>query len=159
MAKVRVTKALCLRDSMDSKIIIESIWEDEDLFEVRVSGGSKGFSGIADCYTNRTTIKNLAVSLEGYPKKIGDEISFTSGENQSQSYFALHFKCKGGSGHVSVRVNISYIDNFMNGPEETYKAEFELEVERAAIDRFSKSLAALSESKLKDVRSELNGKT
>ncbi|WP_276680823.1 hypothetical protein [Thalassolituus oleivorans] len=144
---------------MDPKISIESIWEDESVFEVKFQASSGGFAGIANCYTNRESIAELASSIEGFPKSIDQEVNFSSGESDNLSYFSLRFRCIDRSGHVSVRVKVAHIVTYTNKQKEFNVSEFDLAVEPAAVDLFSRSLETLSKAKLHEVKAELRGKT
>ena len=144
---------------MEAHISIESIWEDEDLFEVRVNASNGLFSGQADCYTNRDEIAKLAESVEGFPVRIGQEVTFTTGESDSSSFVSLGFKCVDGSGHVVVRVKVAHIATYTNSDQEKYVSEFDIKVEASAIDAFVKAVKLLSKESLGEVKAILQGKT
>ncbi len=145
---------------MDSKLEITSIWEDDDgLFEVRVEASNGLFSGTADCYTDRETIGELSLAIEGFPKRIDQEVRFTTGERDDLSFFSLFFKCKDSSGHVILRVKVAHIESYTNASKERYISEFDIPLEASAIDVFARSLNALSKSKLGEVKATLRGNT
>ncbi len=142
---------------MEPAISIESIWEDESLLEVRIIASNGLFSATSDCYTNRDEIEKLATLIEGFPKKIGQEVQYTTGENDSISYFTLNLKCKDGSGHIIARVKIAHIVSYTNSEQENYVSEFDLRVEASGIDNFVSSLKKLSKAKLGEVEAKLYG--
>ena len=144
---------------MKANLSIESIWEDEDLFEVRVKASNGLFSGSADCYTNRDEIAKLAESIQGFPKRIGQEVLFSTGGRDDISFFSLSFKCIDGSGHVIARIKVAHIDSYINAPQENYIAEFDIKVEASAIDVFVNSLKSLSKENIGQISATLQGKT
>lgn len=144
---------------MDSKLEIISIWEDEDLFEVKVIASNGSFSGISDCYTNREEIAKLSEDIDGFPKSIDQEVCFTTGEREDLSYFSLFFKCRDGAGHVVLRVKVAHIVSYTNTAQVKDISEFDIQLEASAIDAFARSLNALSKSKLGSVNAILLGKT
>ena len=137
---------------MTNFLRIESIWEDDDLFEVRVSASNGLFSAVSNCYTNRGDIAELANLIEGFPKRIGQEVYFSTGEGNDLSFFSLRFKCKDLAGHSILRVKIAHIISYANAEKEHYTSEFDLEIEAAAIDNFTRSVDLLSRSKLGEVQ-------
>ena len=128
---------------MKPKLEIASIWEDDDLFEVRITASNLYFSGTAECYTTREEIQSLATSLKDFPLENSQVVSFSTGENINNSFFNLQFKTTNASGHTAVRVKIMHIYS-SNLPKEISSSEFDLPVEPAAIDRFASSLNLLA---------------
>lgn len=144
---------------MASKIEFKSIWEDSDLFEVRISASNDCFSGIADCYTIRSEIKKLGELLKGFPKSIDAKCSFSTFGSEDYSYFNLDFKCTDGSGHVKVRVKVVHSILYSNAKTEYYSSEFDIDVEPSKIDIFVPQLIKLAETGIGEVTAILEGKT
>lgn len=142
---------------MNNFLNLKSVWEDEDIFEVRVMSSNQKFSGEADCYTTRNDMKSLASLLTGFPKNISDQVSFTTVEGDDLSYFGVTFKCVNGLGHIKARVKIVHI--FERSFDERIKevSEFEFGVEASAIDLFAKSVFKLANEKVGDVNAQLIG--
>ena len=144
---------------MKPYLSIKSIWEDESLFEVRVTASNGSFSGAADCYTNRDEIIKLAESVEGFPKRIGQVVTFTTSEREDLSFFTLQFKCVDGSGHIVMRVKVAHIVSYSNAEQEKCISEFDIKVEASSIDTFVKSVKSLAMEGLGEVRAILHGNT
>ncbi|RNL64667.1 hypothetical protein [Zhongshania marina] len=144
---------------MEQYLKIKSIWEDDSLFEVRVTASNGRFSGQADCYTNREHIGSLASLIEGFPTKVGQEVEFTTGESDDLSYFTLALKCIDGSGHITARVKVAHIVTYTNTPQEKDFAEFEFGIEASAIDTFVRNIKRLAKAKIGEINAKLNGKT
>jgi hypothetical protein len=144
---------------MESKLVIKSIWEDEDLFEVQIAASNGLFSGIANCYTLRSEMSKLGELVHGFPKNSDDQVSFTTYGNNNFSYFSIFFKCKDLSGHVVARIKVAHIVNYSDGTREDYLSEFDMEAEPAAIDIFSSSIAQLAGAKIGEISAVLQGKT
>ena len=143
---------------MESFLEIKPIWEDESLFEVRVTASNGHFSGAAKCYTNREILSSFAHSLKGYPKELGQEINFSTGERNDLSYFNLSFKSINGTGHLILRIKIAHIVKYSAKPTESFMSEFDLEVEPAAIDNFTNSLKNVCVAKIEGNSAKLIGK-
>ncbi len=137
---------------------IKSIWEDDGLFKIRVTSSNGSFSGQADCYTNREQIGALASAIDGFPTKVGQEVTFTTGEREDLSYFTISLKCVDRSGHVTARVKIAHIVTYSNAPQEKDIAEFQFNVEASAIDIFVSNIKRLATSQIGEVNATLSGK-
>jgi hypothetical protein len=144
---------------MNKKIEINSIWEDESLLEIKIFGSNGDFSGTANCYTNREKIIELGEMLNGFPKSLEDKVYFSTGESDTSSYFSLTLKILNGSGHIKARIKIAHIQTFTNTEQENYLSEFDLPLEPAAIDNFSKQLIVLSKSRIGECSATLQSKT
>lgn len=143
---------------MRAGIEISSVWEDVDLFEVSVRASNGKFRGEATCYTTRLEIEKLSESIAGFPKSTRDDVRFSTFLNNDNSYFTLQFICVDSSGHVAVLVKVADLRCYSNARPDRNVAEFELEIEPAAIDRFSAELARLSSANIGDVTAVLDGK-
>jgi len=144
---------------MNPIIEITSIWEDEHLFEVQFFASNGKFSGVVDCYTLRSEIEEFAKLITGFPKSLNDEVEFTTGPNDTMSYFSVVFRCIDNKGHVNVRVKVNHIVTYSNLPKENYFSEFDISVDPASIDRFTASLHELSKCELGTVKAVLLGTT
>lgn len=134
---------------------IESIWEDDDLFEIIVHAANQVFSETAKCYTTRNEIRNFGNLIAGFPKTTDQEVTFSTGSNENTSNFTIHFKCTDKSGHILARVHIAHIEIFSNAPEENYTAEFDLQLEANTIDLFSKSIIRISNSEIGKAKAKI----
>ena len=144
---------------MHPAIEIISVWEDETLFEVSIRANNRKFCGEARCYTTRGEIKSLCNRIGGFPKSAADEVHFSTQYGNSSSYFNLSFVCTDSSAHVVARVKIAEIVAYSNTRPVNDLAEFEIAVEPAAIDTFSRELENLSSANIGVVTAKLNGKT
>lgn len=144
---------------MNKIIEIKSIWEDESLLEIKIFASNGIFSGAANCYTNRGKIKELGEMISGFPKSIEDKVDFTTGESDTSSFFSLSLKTLDGSGHIKVRVKIAHIQTFTNSEQENYLSEFDIPIEPAGIDNFSKQLIVLSKSNIGEYSATMQSKT
>ncbi|WP_412970795.1 hypothetical protein [Glaciecola sp. MF2-115] len=129
---------------MESKIVISSIWEDEDLFEISIFGSNGSFSGQTDCYTTRDKIKELGKILEKFPISVKDKFKFATRPKEDLSYFSISGLCIDNSGHTLLAITIAHIETFTNTRNENYKVNFDLKVEPLAINTFGKHLMRLA---------------
>ena len=133
---------------MESHLAISSIWEDECLFEIRISGTNGAFAGRADCYTNRNEIEELGKLLEVFPKSVSDSFEFTTRSKADLSYFSVSGFCTDNSGHTLLAITIAHIESFTNVRNENYKVNFDLKVEPQAINSFGKQLRRIAKEPL-----------
>ncbi len=141
---------------MNKSIAIKSIWEDSDLFEIKIKAFNGMFSGQADCYTTREEMEKLAKDLQGFPKSINDEYEFSTGPNENFSTFSLKFACINKSGHIVVEIRISEKIIYSNIPNVDNFAKFRMPIEAAGIDVFSGQIEYLSKSEIGKVVAELS---
>ncbi len=135
----------------ESVIEISSVWEDESLFEVRITASNGKFTGEARCYTIRDEIQKLASAIKGFPKSLSDQVEFSTYSSNDFSYFTMKFACTDGLGHISVRIKVADIITYSNAPQVNNYSEFDIAVEPAAIDSFSTALSELSKARLGEV--------
>jgi hypothetical protein len=142
---------------MSNKLEITSVWEDDDLFEVKVRASNGDFSGAAKCYAQRKELMELALSLEGFPKSPDHKVNY-SGEDENFSFFTLFFSCN-SSWKLNVRIKIANIITYSNAPKVNNVVEFDMAIEPAALDSFASSLKVLAKAEIGTVKSVLNAKT
>lgn len=129
---------------MSGFLQLERLPEIDDLLKLKVSGGGSGFSGCADCYVNENQFESFCANLIGFPRNIGDELAFTSGDSDELSNFFIEFICGDSSGKVQVLVSIVRIESFGNQSKRRYSSSFGFVAEPASLDRFYKQLGRLS---------------
>ena len=129
---------------MESKLVVSSIWEDEDLFEIRISGSNGTFAGKADCYTNRNEIEKLGMVMERFPSSVSDTFEFTTSPRPDISYFSVSGFCVDSAGHTLLSITIAHIEMFTNTRNEDYRVNFDLKVEPHAINMFGKQLQRIA---------------
>jgi hypothetical protein len=142
---------------MSNKIEITSVWEDDDLFEVKIMASNGDFSGGEKCYAQRKELIDLAAFLEGFPKSIDHKVNYVE-ESENFSFFTLVFSCN-SSWKVSVRVKIAQIIVYTNAPKVHNVVEFDMAIEPAAIDAFVSSLRVLAGADIGTAKAVLNAKT
>lgn len=135
---------------MEPRLELVAIWEDEDLFEVRVSASNGKFAGETCCYTLREEIAGLGGLLTGFPKGPAETFQFTSAD-AANSHFTLQGCCRDALGHLSVRIKL--VERWFSASQ----VEFELKVEPAAVDRFASALMHLSTAGVGEVSAVLLG--
>ena len=142
---------------MSNKLEIISVWEDDDLFEVKVFASNGEFSGGAKCYAQRKELMELALALEGFPKSIGQQVNYIE-ESENFSFFTLVFSCS-SSWKVNVRIKIAHIVTYTNAPKVHNVVEFDMAIEPAAIDTFVSSLKVLAGAEIGAAKALLDAKT
>ncbi len=143
---------------MKRKIEITSIWEDSDLFEIRIIGSNDKFSGEANCYTQREEFERFGKLLENFELKIGKEIKYSTFENEEFSFFTIIVRCIKITGLLNVRIVIAHNITISNAPNENYKVEFDFEIDPASLDRFAKEIQNVAKSELGNSSAKLLAK-
>ena len=132
---------------MEKGLRIVSVWEDDDLFEVRVHADNGKFSGGIRCYSTRESIHELALNLLGFPKQMPDNFQYSMGQDDI-SYFSIELNTTGGSGKLVARVLLKEVNRCSNAQNFTAKSEFDIPTEPASVDIFAAQLLKLSDSRI-----------
>ena len=141
---------------MEAKLEIQSIWEDDGLFEIRVKGTDGKFAGEIECYTNRDAIEKLANQLITFPKTIEDVVDFSTGEKDNLSYFSIIGSCFNRAGNTKLRIKIAHNEKFSNAPSENYLAIFEIKADPQAINDFGRELLKVANYQIGKYQASLN---
>ena len=132
---------------MDSFLELEVIPEVDDELQIRIKGSSFGFSGEAYCYVNEDSFLKFAKSLDGFPSKKDQVLSFDTGKNISLSTFELSFTNANSSGHIKVEVIITHVDNCIDSIVKKYSSNFAFVIMPSDLDVFQKSLIKVANYK------------
>lgn len=143
---------------MNASVAIRGVWEDDDLFEVEISGGNGAFFGTCRCYTIREEIKRFSEALTGFPSTSQDRRTFTTYGSNDFSYFSFEFFCTDSLGSAVARVLIADISKPSNARKQEQRVEFELPIEAAAVDAFCSELKQVATAGLKQVTATLYGR-
>ncbi|MDO6466402.1 hypothetical protein [Pseudoalteromonas carrageenovora] len=144
---------------MSSFLTLKVLPEVDDCLKLRVRGSSCGFSGQADCYVNESEFLTFSKSLQGFPKKMDQVLTFDSGKSDSISNFELSFSCANSSGHVKLEVEITHIESFVNLKTNRCSSTFSLVVMPSDIDTFQSNLISVANSSNVDQMAELRSET
>lgn len=132
---------------MDHGIELQVVWFDEDLTELQVRATNGRFAGCVLLYCAHEEIRQQADILEGFPVTIEDSRALELGSFDPEfagGGMRLLFRCRDRAGHVAVDVQLRS-DRFESGTV-LELANFALDVEPAAIDRFVKQLRSVEPS-------------
>lgn len=123
-------------------IVMELVWLDEDILEIRIAGSNGLFSGEARVYSGRDAFTKLADFARGFPgrpdeRRLIELGTFDPGFAGGGARLGL--RCLDRAGHVNLDVLLAtqVEDN------RHQRAEFHLEVEPAALDAFAAAVSAL----------------
>lgn len=120
-------------------LMLEIIWFDDDLLELRLRASNVEFAGQANFYAALDGPRDFANHLEGFPRTIGDVREYEFGSTNLPGYGGarVRFSCKNG-GHVAVQVAIHM--NPMSEKDAAESANIRLATVPAAIDSFVSDL-------------------
>ena len=133
--------------AMDTGFQFEFLWNDNDVFEIRVAAWNGQFGGSADVYVPIGGLAEAAAKLEGFPHQPSDtrEIQFGAfGREWAGGGVSMRFYCKDGAGHglVEARIESDY-----RAAHTAQSALLFAYIEAAAVDTFVTELRCL-ETKL-----------
>jgi hypothetical protein len=124
-------------------IAIEVNWGDEDVLLVEVSASNGSFAGRVEAYAALGIAGEWADALDGFPWDRDDRREVSTGtfsDEYAGGGATLRFLVRDAAGHCAVQVRLRAADMVRS----TASAEFTLDVEAAAIDRFVGDLRAMS---------------
>lgn len=122
---------------------IDVIWQDEDLFEIRVSAWNGQFGGTAEIYMEIGGLEAFAKKLSAFPRNPEDmrEIVLGSfGREFAGGAVSMKFYCADKAGHAYVE---SKIESGFESAGVVQFAIISMPVEAAAIDLFVSDLRRL----------------
>jgi len=128
---------------MGAGVCFEVLWNDADMFEVRVSARNGLFSGSANNYLSIGGLVESAEKLRSFPRNPSDKRTLDFGAFGPQfagGAATLSFYCGDSAGHASVEVKIE------SDHREKIPAQSVLlisAVEPAAVDSFVSDLSRL----------------
>jgi len=140
---------------MEVGFVLERIYEDRDVLELRVSGWNGAFGGVADVYVGIGRLGEVATILHGFPSAVKDNREFTLGVFGGEfagGALSMRFYCRDSSAHVVVE---SRIESSCESEGTRQSAVLCLSTEAAAIDLFVEELRNLDVNRARVAR--LNG--
>jgi hypothetical protein len=121
---------------MDTGFRVEVMWNDVDVFKVRVAGWNGAFGGLADAYVPIGGLTEAAAKLDGFPCQPSDtrEVEFGAfGPERAGGAVNMRFWCKDAACHAVVEVRI---ESDYGGTDKAQSVLLIASVEAAAIDNF-----------------------
>jgi len=128
---------------MDTGIRVEVLWNDADIFEVRLSAWNGVFGGSANIYLGIGGLAESAERIKGFPRNSSDKRALAFGAFGPQvagGAATMNFYCGDSAGHASVEVRIES-DQPDKIPAQTVLLV--AAVEPAAVDSFVADLRRL----------------
>jgi hypothetical protein len=128
---------------MDTEFRFEVRWNDEDVFDVRVTAWNGTFGGSANVYVAIGGLREAAAKLEGFPHQPSDkrELEFGAfGPKFAGGAASMHFSCKDAAGHAFLEARI---ESEYDTTEKAQSVTLFGTVEAAAIDTFVSELRRL----------------
>jgi hypothetical protein len=130
---------------MDLGIDIRIIYEDRDMFELRVRASNGEFTAQAEMYVDLDSCRELARALRGFPTTRTDVREFELGTFKSDHAGGgarMRFSCLDSVGHSAVQVQIRN-DGRRSGRSQAV-ATFDIPIEASGIDSFVEQLDKMS---------------
>ena len=125
-------------------LVLEVIWADNHMLELRLAAGNENFSGRANFYANLDEPKRFAALIEGFPHSPSDVREYEFGTTTMAGYggVKLRFVCQGGRGHVAVQITV--YSNPIEGKTFAESTAAQIEVVPSDIDSFVCSLRSMA---------------
>jgi hypothetical protein len=128
---------------MDAGVRFEVLWNDVDVFEVRIAAWNGLFGGSANIYVGIGSLEESAEKLKGFPRTPSDKRTLDFGAFGPQfdgGAATLNFYCRDSAGHASVVVRI---ESDHRGTIPAQSVVLIAAVEPAAVDSFVSDLHRL----------------
>lgn len=129
---------------MDIGVVIEVIYEDADLIELRIRANNGRFSGTAEFYGAHDVIRCLAENCRGFPKSSEDRREFQVGmldPANGGGGAGVVLRCTDAVGHAVAEVHLRADPRECDGFAES--ASISVPVVAGAIDRFVEALESM----------------
>jgi hypothetical protein len=132
---------------MDTGFRFEVIWNDDDVFKVRVSAWNGAFGGSADAYVAIGGLTEAAAKLDGFPLQPSDtrELQFGAfGPEWAGGAASMCFYCKDAAGHalVEARIESDHLRDHSGG-NKAQSVFLVAPIEANAVDSFVSDLRRL----------------
>jgi hypothetical protein len=118
---------------------------DEVYLGIEIHAANDGFAGTAQIFAALDELLAFAGTIAGFPSGYEDRREYEFGSRDARSaggFCSFAFRCLDQRGHIAVDVSLE--DNTAVGRG---MAQFSLETEPAAIDRFTESLRAVEKER------------
>ena len=128
---------------MDTGVRVEVLWNDTDIFKVRVSAWNGAFGGSSNIYLAIGDLADSAEKLNGFPRNPSDKRALDFGAFGPQAAggaATMNFYCGDSAGHASVEMRIES-DHHEKIPAQSVLLV--AAVEPAAVDAFVADLRRL----------------
>lgn len=129
--------------TLKSFLKLQTIWKDEDMFEIQVTASNIRYYGITEVYDTSTSLFDFAQTLIGFPRD-NNHLLYEAGYKESYAFFSMKFYCIDHSGHVGIEINLKENVGTEFRPEKKHKLRLTIIVEPNAIDNFQKELVQLA---------------
>lgn len=132
---------------MDSLISFEIVWQDDDLIQIGIVASNTRFSGFTKVYSSYDVLEEFANSIQGFPKKAEDRISFDFCKQDSFSSASFNFYCISGVGNSAawIRMEANETDSYRKGEQQN--VQLEVRFEALEVDLFVRGLKSIIENK------------
>ena len=125
-------------------IIIEKIYEDTDLMEIKINVISKFVTAHQHCYTYSEGLETHSDEIISYSKKIQEDYYAEFGEKEGNytPAFSLKFLKAEANGHLKIEVDLEIDDN----EERKHRCSCYIKTDLGSVERFGNALRSLATS-------------
>ncbi len=127
-----------------NNIVIEKIWEDETIIEIKITAISQFVTAYQNCYTDELTLLDISKKIVEFTNNFTKDCYIQIGEKEGNytSAFSMNFMQANSSGHVNIEMDIE-IDDIKN---RSHRCKYFVEGELGAIERLGNKLKTLCKS-------------
>lgn len=124
-------------------LIIKRIWQDEDIFEIRITAESQQVQAYTDSYTTEHNILELSEKLITYSGLPDDDFIWENGAkgDASTPYTSLRFTAKDQCGHIQIEVYLEIDDG---APLSRHHCCYFIAAEPGLLNQFGQSLKQIN---------------
>jgi hypothetical protein len=122
---------------------LDVIWNDEDIFDLRVSAWNGAFGGVARVWAGIGELEKIAAELSGFPKNPSDArdiVLGSFGPGTAGGAASMRFYCVDRAGHAYLE---SRIESEIESAGVVQSAVVSMPIEAAAVDAFVGGLQRL----------------
>ena len=125
-------------------LLLEAIWRDQDMVELRIELGHAGFSGHTLIYTSAIALNEVADSLQRFDPTTQQDVAFSLGFEDGSRQLRVKVYPFGRAFHLAAAVALS-ADVVSHGqPHGVWRVQVEMETELSLLDRFAADLRGIA---------------
>lgn len=129
-----------------NNIVIEKVWEDENVIELKITAVSEYVTAYQTCYTNTAELARIRNEISGFLNDFTHDYYIQIGKKEGNytSAFSMNLKKANLTGHVNIEMDIEIADI----DDRSHRCKFFVDGELGAIERFGMNLKYIGEGEI-----------
>ena len=131
-------------------LIIEKVWQDGNLYELKIEGVSQYVNVFQTCYIQDTKIADAGKMIAAFLENPQDNcyVEFGIKEGNYTPAFSMDIFPPELSGKIKIEVDFEIADN----DSRSHRCKFFISSELGAVERFAKGMEGLSEGSIESIK-------